>query len=391
MSGGLYVHIPYCHTKCGYCDFYSVPMAGRPSDDTVDMIMRELRWRTSRADCNIETVFLGGGTPTVLELDQFDRLLDTLDQCLEADAVVEFTCEANPATIDGRKAERMRASGITRVSLGAQSFHPHELAFLERLHDPADIPASVAVLKDAGFGDFNLDLIFGIGGQTLASWRESLQRALDLEPTHLACYGLTYEPGTALTRRLSRGLVQPCDENVEAQMYVAMIEMLADAGFEHYEVSNFSRPGHRCLHNINYWSNGPYMGVGPSAVGYVDGVRYRNAPNIDAYVRRMESDGHAVIEQERIETDALAIETLMLQMRLIEGVDLDVFYRRTGVDLRSRAAGAIGMLIEQGLIAADDRRLKLTTSGLLVADAVIAELAASLESSPAMSLPVIRT
>ena len=388
-TGGLYIHVPFCTTKCGYCDFYSVPAEGQPVDRVVTALVRELRLRMEPPPLTPSTVFIGGGTPTILEFPQLETLLDAAADAVAAGDVAEFTVEANPATIDDAKAALLVEHGVTRLSLGAQSFHPAELAFLERLHNPADVPAAVDVIRRAGIKDFNLDLMFGMPGQTLASWDESLSRTLELGPTHIACYGLIYEPGTALTKRLKAGAVTPCDDGLEAEMYLAAVDRLAAAGFEHYEISNFARPGHRCRHNLIYWNNEPYVGVGPSAAGYIDGRRYRNVASHTDYVRRIESGGDAVVESETLTGADLAMETLMLQLRLIDGLSLEAFATRTGIDLRAVAAGSIERMCSMGFLEESAGRLRLTRQGLLMADAVISELAWELDKRRNVSLPVI--
>jgi len=339
----------------------------------------------------ITTIFFGGGTPTTMAVSLLDEVLGALHQVTAADAPAEFTVEANPATVDAHKAAVMCARGVNRVSLGAQSFHETELAFLERLHDPAAIPVAVANLRAGGISNINLDLIFGIPGQTLASWQASLQRALDLEPEHLACYGLTYEPNTALTVRLRQGRIERCDEGLEAEMYLLAVDLLAVAGFEHYEISNFARPGRRCAHNLIYWRNQPYLAIGPSAAGFTGAERYKNIAQHGEYVRRIEAGIDPAIEHEQTTPVQAAMETLMMGLRLLEGIDLVEFARGTGFDLRESAYRHLETLCRQGMVAIAAGRLHLTRSGLLVADGIIAELAGVLDDRPGVSLPVVQT
>ena len=388
--GGLYVHLPYCETKCGYCDFYSVPVEGQSVVPTIDAIGIELRNRFLETEIDVATVFIGGGTPTILDNDDLDRLLAATTRHLRHPPD-EFTIEANPATVDDAKAATLIRHGVNRVSLGAQSFHADELKFLERLHSPEDVAPGVGAVRQAGICNINLDLIFGIGGQTIQSWRESLQRAVDLEPKHMACYGLTYEKGTVLTGKLRQGLIEACDENLEADMYLLAIDFLRDAGFEHYEISNFAKPGFACQHNLNYWNNRPYVGVGPSAAGYDSGMRYKNIASATEYVRLIARKGHAVIDQERLDGAALALEALMLQMRLVPGIDLDSFRNQTGVNLEEACAATVKRLLAGDMVMKQQGRLYLTRKGLLFADAVITELSVALDSGPGKSLPVVQS
>jgi len=374
---GLYVHIPFCETKCGYCDFFSVAAKDRDTWPLVQCVMRELRERLSRKTHSIRTVFLGGGTPTVLPYDQLARLMEALSGELSRCDIVEFTVEANPATVDDQKADALRRNGVTRVSMGAQSFFPEELATLERLHTPDDIAPSVAILRGKGIDRLNLDLIFGIPGQTLDTWSQSLRRAIELEPDHIACYGLTYEPGTKLTAMRQHGRITPIDEQLEADMFLCTIEVLADAGFEQYEISNFAKPGRACLHNLNYWRNGPYLGVGPSAAGCLNDRRYKNMADVNGYIRMIDETGHAEVESETIDRSMLATELIMMQLRLVEGLSVEVFQRRTGEHPTALFGDTLRRLVETGNVTTSEHSIAMTRKGQLVGDAIIMELAAA--------------
>ncbi|MCC7291490.1 MAG: radical SAM family heme chaperone HemW [Phycisphaerales bacterium] len=374
MPLGLYVHVPFCETKCGYCDFYSVPLGDRATTPVVDATLRELADRTKAIPEPIRTIFVGGGTPTLLPPDDLQRLLSALGSVARQHAVEEFTVEANPATVDEPKARQLVDSGVTRVSMGAQSFFPVELAALERLHSPQDIPPSVETLRRCGVRQINLDLIFGIPGQSLDSWRQSLVRAIDLAPDHVACYGLTYEPATRLTAQLHHGHVTPCDEDLEADMFHATVDVLGAAGYRQYEISNFARTGCECRHNLLYWRNQPYIGVGPSAAGCVNDRRYKNVPDIAAYVRRMDERGRAEAESEALTAEMIALEMVMMQMRLCEGLSVTDFRQRMGVDPRHKYAAALGRLTAKGWVTATCHRIALTRAGMLVANRVIAEM-----------------
>ena len=240
---GLYVHVPFCETKCGYCDFYSVPLRERPATPLVRCLVTELQKRVADCDANIRTVFIGGGTPTVLPMADFTLLFEAVREALSGNDVVEFTVEANPATLDHDKLAILTSAGMDRISMGAQSWHPAELAALERLHSPDDIAPGVELARAHGIERINLDVMFGIGGQTMASWSESLERTIDLGVDHISCYGLTYEPGTRLTAQYTAGKITPCDGGLEAEMYEYAIDRLSEAGFQQYEISNLAIPG----------------------------------------------------------------------------------------------------------------------------------------------------
>ncbi|MBI4719338.1 MAG: radical SAM family heme chaperone HemW [Planctomycetes bacterium] len=387
---GLYVHVPFCETKCGYCDFYSVPLKDRATGPLVSRIIRELRMRTSGCPLPIRTVFFGGGTPTLLPPEELRELLACVAGCVPSAALEEFTVEANPATVDDTKVRLLAEHGVTRVSMGAQSFFPGELEVLERLHRPDDIPPSVAALRRGGIGQINLDLIFGIPGQSLETWRASLRRAVELGPDHIACYGLTYEPGTRLTAQRHAGRVTPCEEDLEAEMYLLAIDLLAEAGYRQYETSNFARHGRECRHNLIYWRNQPYLGVGPSAAGCVDTVRYKNVADIGAYIQMMDAQGHAEAEREELDTTRLMMELVLMQLRLVDGLSIADFRERTGVDPRAVFAAELSRFTPAGWMQESATHLALTRTGRLVADRIIAELAAACGPT-ALPLPILAT
>lgn len=388
-SCGLYVHVPFCETKCGYCDFYSVALNDRNPAPLVDCIGRELRQRVNGCADTVRTVFFGGGTPTILPLSELARLLNFVHVAVDVRQLEEFTVEANPATVDDQKAELLVSSGVSRVSMGAQSFFRDELTTLERLHSPEDIAPSVATLRRHGVGQINLDLIFGIPGQTLETWSQSLARAIDLGPDHIACYGLTYEPGTRLTAMRRHGRMTPCDEDLEADMFVRTFDTLESAGYRQYEISNYAKPGCECRHNLLYWRNEPYIGVGPSAAGCVNGRRYKNVADVAGYVRLIERDGHAEVESEIIDKEMLIVELVMMQLRLNVGLSIASFQERIGVDPRESFGDALTRLTDLGLVAVSETHIALTRSGRLVANTVIAELAAVPRPAD-LALPILK-
>ncbi len=386
---GLYLHWPFCESKCGYCDFYSVPLKGRDVAPLLDAFAIDLRSRVAECDKQIDTIFWGGGTPTTLEDDNLSIALGHIQNATSNHPIREFTIEANPATVDERKAATLVDLGVTRVSLGAQSFHQNELSALERLHTPRDVPEAIRIIRAAGITHYNIDLIFGIGGQTLASWQESLARAVELEPPHLACYGLTYEHGTSLTKQLKLGHIEACDEQLEADMFLACKDYLERCGYEQYELSNYAKPGHQCLHNLIYWKNGSYQAVGPSAAGCLGNIRFKNVSDINEYIRLINSNGHAIADREIIGETERALEGLMMRMRLIDGLDLADFLRCTGINLIENCRNAIARLTDSELIVCDESKLRMTRRGLLMADTVIRELASELDPPSGMSLNVV--
>lgn len=369
----IYVHVPYCHTICGYCDFYSELLDRSAAPRLVATLVAELdAWR-SMTRLAPRTIFVGGGTPTTLPGHELHRLLTTLRSAAPDGHSLEFTVEANPATVSDLVAETLVAAGVNRISIGAQSFNPSELRVLERIHRPEQVAQTVRNARRAGIHNLNLDLIFAVPGQSLDSWLGNLRRAIDLGPDHLSCYALTYESGTPLYDQWQSGRVQRADPELEADMYEATIDTLAASGYQHYEISNFARPGRECRHNLVYWSNGAYIGIGPSASGFVAGVRYRNVPDTAEWARRLASGGSPRCEEETRSPDQQAREAMMLGLRLIDGVDRRAFQQRYADDPTLRYQDQIRKFQSLGLLDVDQQRIRLTRPGLLLADSVVAE------------------
>ena len=369
---GLYAHVPFCFHKCHYCDFYSfVDREGR-SGEYLAQLARDVEWTLERVDGDIDTVFVGGGTPTLLSADELRAFTAQIRRFPLARGC-EWTVEANPETIDAEKARVLAEAGVNRVSIGAQSFDPRHLKTLERWHDPVNVARAAGYLRDAGIANFNLDLIFGIPGQTLAEWRDDLARALEIGPEHLSCYGLTYEPNTAMTKRLERGEFEPCDDGVEAEMYEATRETLARAGFVQYEVSNYARAGRECRHNLVYWRNEPWWAIGPSASGYIAGHRYKVVPRLGDWLARGDAERSApVVDHEAPDAARNASEALMLGLRLSEGISAEL--ERRAVELAPERAGVFAHAIADGLLERADGRLRFTRRGMMLANETLAKL-----------------
>ena len=381
----LYVHVPFCFHKCHYCDFYSIVDDG---DDPrhqrfTDALIRELDWwaaesaRLGWGPLRPRTIFVGGGTPTILSCESWQRLLDALRRHAAIERVEEFTVEANPETVTLPLMELLARGGVNRVSLGAQSFQPQLLEALQRKHDPANVAGAAAICREAGLRRLNLDLIYAIPGQTLSQLDADLEAVLQLDVEHLSCYGLTYEPGTALTRRRRQGLVTPLDEQTERVMFARVMERLADAGYRHYEISNWARQrsassgsGSRCAHNLVYWNNGNWLGIGPSAASHIDGLRWKNQPNLDRYLSA--AGRPPCVDGERLPPDRRVGEALMLGLRLRDGVAWAWLTSRLRADDARRSE--IDELCALGLLEHEGENLRLTREGIFVADAIFEKL-----------------
>ena len=368
----LYVHIPFCTHKCHYCDFYSITRqtAGR-MHRYVDLVLQEAAlWAAAGADVRPRTVFFGGGTPTLLPAEEMHRLLQGLRSRIDFSDVLEWTIEANPATIDLDYCQMLRSAGVDRLSFGAQSFDRSELKVLERHHDPDDVPRSVEQARVAGFKRLNIDLIYAIPGQTLSQWLKSLDTAVDLKLAHLSCYGLTYEPNTTIAVRRRLGQIVSLPESLEIEMFHATRQRLESAGIPPYEVSNFAQPGQECLHNLHYWNGGNYLALGPSAASHIGGLRFRNRPHLGEWESTISEGRLPAIDQERLSPMARAGELIMLQLRLPRGVRFDELQKRYGVNGETHFATELEMLRRQNLIEVDHSGFRLLPAGWILADAI---------------------
>ncbi|MFG0273775.1 MAG: radical SAM family heme chaperone HemW [Phycisphaerales bacterium] len=385
----LYIHIPFCAHKCHYCDFYSIAGADDRQDAFLDALLLELAAMAPSAG-PLETVFIGGGTPTLLRPDLWRRLLDTLHTRFDLRAIAagrgEFTVECNPETADARLFEILRTGGVDRISLGAQSFDPALLRALERRHRPEKVGEALRLARDAGIARRSVDLIFAIPGQSVDAWRRDLDTALALDPGvgHVSAYALTYEPNTALHQRLRRGEFAPINEETEATMHEIAVERLAQAGFAQYEVSNFAHAGEGAgpsLHNLAYWRQTGWLAAGPSASGHLrtaqGGWRWRNAPRLGDWVDGVvASGGFAPVEDLEAPVPARALqEALMTGVRISEGVDeTDALDQAGALGVRADLERAIDRCAARGWLSRDAGRVRPTPIGLRYADAMASDL-----------------
>jgi len=370
---GAYVHVPFCRHKCHYCDFYSFVDSDGRQRAFVERAKQELEAWSSCVSAPLETLFVGGGTPTMLAPDELRDLLGAIRQAFPWKAKAEWTVEANPETVTPEIAAALVESGVTRVSMGAQTFQPRLLQALERTHDPASVGRAVGHLRSAGIGQLNLDLIYAIPGGTLAEWQDDLRRTLDLAPNHVSCYGLMYESNTPLGQRHAKGLVQGAPEELEVAMHEAACAALGTAGFEHYEISNWSRRGQRCRHNELYWRNDDWLAVGPSASGHASGLRWRNVPRLGDWL----ADGpwSPVQDVERLSEDGRIGEAFMMGLRLLDGMPegrvRDLLASGAKATVRQLA---IARHVEAGLLEWVEGTLRLSARGRMLASEVAVDL-----------------
>mgnify|MGYP003429395897 FL=1 len=375
---GVYLHVPFCRVRCGYCDFNTytaTELHGARQDQYADTLLREVELsvgvleRAGAPRRQASTVFFGGGTPTLLPAGDLGRMLGGVRDAFGLAPGAEVTVEANPDTVTQAVADELAAAGVTRMSIGMQSAVPHVLAALERSHNPANVATAVAAARAAGL-DVSLDLIYGAPGESLDDWRASLEMALGHNPDHLSAYALIIEDGTKLARQIRRGEVPAPDDDLQADMYELADATLADAGYDWYEVSNWSRGvEQRSRHNLAYWRGQDWWGYGPGAHSHVAGLRWWNVKHPAAYAQRLALGESPAAGRERLDDDVRGVERVLLESRIREGVAVDT--------LTPSKRTAVAGLIADGLIdgaAAVGGRVVLTLRGRLLADAVVRAL-----------------
>jgi len=378
MRLGLYVHIPWCRTKCPYCDFNSHAAAVWPERRYSDALIRELSHRAAEHawhGATVETVFFGGGTPSLFSGGAIERVLGAVGDSFRTSPDVEITLEANPGTVTVDRLRDFRSAGVNRLSFGIQSFQPHLLKVLGRLHTVEETRLVMPMARAAGFSNVNLDLIFAVPGQTRDDWKKDLETAIAAAPEHVSAYNLTYEEGTPFFDMRREGRLRPVDDELEAIFFEDARSTLGGAGYRPYEVSNFALPGRESRHNLNYWRAGAYLGLGAGAHSWHPtgdgGRRWSNERDPGRYMELCLDRGGAAVFEERLDSRQSAGEFAFLNLRLAEGFAEDAFRERFGVDF-GNAFPECRDLESDGLLERARGRVRLTSRGLMVADAVFA-------------------
>lgn len=420
----LYLHIPFCHAKCHYCDFNSYAGMLGLRERYIAALLDEIRLSGIQARLangqprRCRTIFLGGGTPSLLTSEQVAAILNAARDAFAVDADAEITLEANPGTLEYGHLDELRAVGVNRLSMGAQSFDPDLLRWMGRIHSPEEIETAFHSARDAGFASVNLDFIYALPGQSLDTWSATLERALTLAPEHLSLYSLIVEEGTPLFRWVEQGRVHPAEEDMAADMYELAQARLADAGYHHYEISNWARPGHECRHNLTYWHNLPYIGLGAGAHGWYAHQRYAEARPIHDYIARVESAAPSIAQPEQtvpqsrvrvlptakpkvewqispqlpaaatVEAEAIAsnlemAETAILGLRLVDGLDLHAFERRFSRAFEHVFGAQLAEVRSYGLLEMQGERLRLSERGRLLGNEVFERLLPDETTKPA--------
>jgi len=370
-TAGLYIHIPFCRSRCSYCDFatgiYERPLAER----YVKALVKEIEAWDEVSPRPVDTIYFGGGTPSLLSPTQVGAILETVQSRFEVESGAEVTMEMNPGTVTPESVAEFRRLGINRASFGAQTFDDRELARLGRSHTTEDTTNTFQLLRDAGFDNVSFDLIAGLPGQTVSGWQYNLDRALALRPEHLSFYLLEVHEGTPLAEHIRKGIQPHPDDELAAEMYELMLERANASGYEHYEISNLCLPGYESRHNTKYWIGAPYYGFGCSAHSF-DGKdrRWSNERDVARYVELVEQQQNPIVEQVKLTPDEVRAEAVFLGMRMMRGVSVKQYQRMFGVDLRTEHRTDLERFRDAGLIEFDGDLLRLTSSGALLSNEV---------------------
>jgi oxygen-independent coproporphyrinogen-3 oxidase len=373
----LYLHIPFCEHKCIYCDFYSVAPSSISGnyDALIGRFLGalnrevELRARDERFQVPYETVFFGGGTPSLLSPSDVEHILAILSRRFELTPDAEITIETNPGTVNLEKLKAFRSAGVNRISMGIQSFHDDDLKFLSRIHSAAQAKDCVRDAYRAGFDNVSFDLIFALPSQTLDRWRSNLLQAMELVPKHISTYSLIVEPNTPLHRMVEAKQVSPLSTDADAEMYEFTIDFLKSHGYRQYEVSNFAQEGYRSRHNGNYWNHSNYLSFGPSAHSFWERRRWWNVANVVEYAARLESGVFPVAGSEQLSSEQLREEEIFLGLRS-DGIDVAGFHKRHGSNFLKQYRATVDELIRSSLAVVEENRLRLTAKGYLVCDEI---------------------
>ncbi len=369
---GLYLHIPFCKTRCAYCDFFSTTCGEAQRAEFVRVLCREIALRREEARGEaLSTVYFGGGTPSQLSAEEVRSIFGAIRENYALSPDAEITMEVNPDDVTEEYVSALRALGTNRISMGVQTFQEELLRVINRRHTAEQARSAVRTIRSAGIDNISIDLIYGLPGQTLPVWECDVQEALGLKPTHISAYALSYEDGTPLYERLLKGEICETDEEVSLAMYRHLIASLEKAGFLHYEISNFALPGFHSRHNSSYWTGIPYIGVGPGAHSY-DGIHRRaNHPDLRAYT---EAKGNAPCEMEMLSADERFNESLMLSLRTHEGIDLSLLEKNFGREKTNRVLSSAEKFLRSAALERTPTHLRLTPSGIFLSYAILMEL-----------------
>ena len=370
---GLYIHIPFCKQKCAYCDFISFEGREADMDEYVKTLIEELKgWHNPLKEYHIQSIFFGGGTPSLLSRFQLDVIMQEIHRCFHVESSAEITIEANPGTLNKEKLSRYRQSGINRLSIGLQAWQNELLTTLGRIHKREEFLENYFAARNAGFENISVDLMFGLPKQSFQDWEETLQQILLLRPEHISTYSLKIEEGTPFDRLYGQGQLLLPDEELERSMYHYAMTLLGQHGYRHYEISNFAQDGKESLHNKIYWKNEEYIGVGVGAHSFFNKVRFSNTKDMNTYRDLIKNHKNPMVEQTRISLEEEMAETMFLGLRMMEGIDLKDFQRRYQVNIMEKYENQISEFVRQDLLVIVGDKLRLTQRGIDVSNRVFA-------------------
>jgi oxygen-independent coproporphyrinogen-3 oxidase len=372
-KSGLYIHIPFCRSKCGYCDFYSIEDISL-IENFINALLIEIELTASQIEVNdhFDTLYIGGGTPSLLSPDQIHDIINTISKYFYLENNCEITMEVNPGTVDQQQLKQLSGLGINRISIGVQSFIEEELQLLERIHTTDESISTITDCRQIGFNNINLDLIFALPGQTLDNWNYTLKQAVSLLPEHLSIYNLTYEKGTPFYESLLAGRLHRLEEEKEIKYFSSAHNLLTDSGYKHYEVSNYARTeSYYSRHNYKYWQHVPYLGFGPSAHSFMENSRWANIGSLDGYISKLCKDELPRSFKENLKTHQLISEHIFLALRTYQGLSLVYFERLFGINFLKKFVREIQELIDNKLAVIHNDYFKLTEKGMLICDEIL--------------------
>lgn len=368
-TAGLYIHIPFCISKCSYCNFFSTTRHDLKKP-LLNAICNEMLTAPGK-NLSFDTIYIGGGTPSVLDPDEINMLIEKAKSSLNISSTCEITMEVNPGTADLEKLKKYKAAGVNRLIIGAQSFQKNNLKFLGRIHSEKEATLSIEHARLAGFVNIGIDFIYGIPGQTKTSWADDLKKAVKFQPKHISCYMLTYEPGTPIYIKKKQNIHRPMPESLISELFNTTIDYLGSNNYSYYEISNFAlkkpkeKIDNRSKHNLKYWSFAPYKGIGPSAHSYIEPVRYRNVSDIKTYIKKIGSGKPAFEEKEVLSKEQQIIEAVYISLRIDKGLNIKWFNNKFGENFTNKFKEKISFLEKKGFIISNSNNCRLTKKGLL--------------------------
>jgi len=372
-KSGLYIHIPFCRSKCGYCDFYSIEDTSL-TKNFIDALLTEIELTAFQIEDNnhFDTLYIGGGTPSLLNSDQIHDIINTISKFYNLENECEITMEVNPGMVDLEQLKQLSGLGINRISIGVQSFVEEELQLLERIHTTAESITTITDCRQVGLNNINLDLIFAIPGQTADNWNYSLEQAVSLLPEHLSIYNLTYEKETPFYTSLLAGRLHRLEEEKEIEYFNTAHKLLTDSGYEHYEVSNYARSeSYYSRHNYKYWQHIPYLGFGPSAHSFMEDSRWANIRSVSGYISKLSQKELPRLFKEKLKTHQLISEHIFLALRTYQGLSLVYFERLFGINFLKKFVRETQELIDNKLAVIHNDYFKLTEKGMLICDEIL--------------------